>query len=143
VIHGIGIDLVEVAQFEDKAAAGGAGFLEGMFHAAEIDYCRAMRNPWPYLAARFAAKQALFKALGTLGEGAVSWRDVEVVHAADGRPSLVLRGETARLAEARRVARVHLSLTHEQSCVAALALIEVDERWDREKVGPSPTCGGA
>ena len=126
VIHGIGIDLVEVARFEDKTAAGGPGFLEAMFHPAEIAYCRAMRNPWPCFAARFAAKEALFKALGTLGAGAVSWREVEVVHGADGRPSLVLRGETARVAEERRVARVHLSLTHEESCVAALAVIEVD-----------------
>ncbi len=81
MILGIGTDLVDVERFRRAAERHGDGFLERLFSAAEIEACRKMRRPVEHLAARFAACEAVVKALGTGFVGPMSWRDIEVVPA--------------------------------------------------------------
>jgi holo-[acyl-carrier protein] synthase len=127
VILGVGLDLIEVARFEQEAIRHGDGFLEELFSPQEIAYCQGMRRPYPFYAARFAAREALFKALGTGRDGSMSWRDVEVHRETSGKPFLVLQGEARRVADLMGVIRVHLSLTHTEEYAAATVVVEGEE----------------
>jgi holo-[acyl-carrier protein] synthase len=127
VILGIGLDLVEVARFERAVIRHGDGFLEELFSPREIAYCQGMRRPCPFFAARFAAREAFFKALGTGREGSIGWLDVEVQRETSGKPFLVLHGEARRVADGMGVTRVHLSLTHTEEYAAATVMLEGEE----------------
>ena len=96
-----------------------------MFTDDEQTYCRARRDPAERFAARFAAKEAVLKAMG-VGLGACAFRDIEVVRAESGAPSLALHGAAAELAAARGIARWHVSLSH-TSVVAEALVIAVGE----------------
>jgi holo-[acyl-carrier protein] synthase len=119
-IVGVGTDLVEVDRFR-LAMARRARLGERLFSDAEREYAGRHRDPAPRLAVRFAAKEAVMKALG-VGLGAFKLRDVEVARRRSGAPELVLRGKAAGLAEARGVAGWHLSLTHTDSMAMAVAV---------------------
>lgn len=123
MIIGIGCDLVETARIASQFAQD-AQFKTVIFTAAEIAYCDAMRYPERHYAARFAAKEALLKALGTGLRGGMIWRDVEVYRNALGCPALHLYGETQSIAAARGVARTHLSLSHTTTLAAAYVILE-------------------
>ena len=127
MILGVGLDLIEVARFERDVIRHGDGFLEELFSPREIAYCQGMRRPYPFYAARFAAREALFKALGTGRDGAMGWRDAEVDKESSGKPFLVLGGETRRVAEGMGVTRVHLSLTHTEEYAVATVVLEGEE----------------
>ena len=92
--------------------------------ADEIAYCRAHKNPAPFLAARFAAKEAVSKAFGT-GIGAqLGWQDIEIRRKESGEPFVVLHGKGAELFAARGARQLHLSLTHTENYAAATAVLE-------------------
>jgi holo-[acyl-carrier protein] synthase len=121
-VVGLGIDEVEVARF--------AGLLQRrpslasrLFTPGEQEYAATLVNPAPSLAARFAAKEAVMKALG-VGLGAFAWHDVEVVRRPTGRPTLVVAGQAARLAAAAGVRSWQVSLTHTaaNACAVVAAL---------------------
>lgn len=114
-----GIDLIEVARVRSAIEAQGERFLQRVFAADEIGYCAARRDPFPHYAVRFAAKEALYKALpeGTLD--ALVWNEIAVRHGAGGKPELNFRGATA--------ARLHgwrfsLSLSHTRELAIAQVL---------------------
>lgn len=109
VVLGVGLDAVEVARFR-RLLARRPRLADRLFTDAERRSV-AGPDPTPRLAARFAAKEAVLKALGA-GIGAASWRDMEVVRAESGAPGLRLGGAAARLAAARGVTTWHVSLTH-------------------------------
>lgn len=101
--------------------------LERLFTARELDHCLAQAAPGPSLAARVAAKEAYYKAIGTGVGPHGGWRDVEVARKENGRPLLLLHGQAARYARERGVRRVHLALTHAaEVAVAAVTLEGVD-----------------
>lgn len=112
---GLGIDAVDIARFREVLARR-PGMASRLFTDGERSYASGLRDPAPSLAARFAAKEAVMKALG-VGIGAFRWQDVEVVRDSSGRPSLLLRGAAATLSDRKGVGKWHLSLTH----TAALA----------------------
>ncbi len=124
MILGVGLDLERADRFAAEASRGGEGLLERVFTAGEFEYCRRMARPAPFFAARFAAKEALFKALGTGKRGNMSWHDVEVVHEEMDKPAIVLAGETREVAERMGVTKIHLSLTHTGDSSAALVVLE-------------------
>ena len=101
MIAGVGIDLIEIARFEKECAARGDALVEEVLAPDELAYCRSMHVPFPFYAARFAAKEAFFKAIGTGLRGKLSWHDLEVCRDDLGKPRLELRGEAASLAERR------------------------------------------
>jgi holo-[acyl-carrier protein] synthase len=124
MILGLGIDLVEVARMASSYEKFGEPFLNRVLLPAEIAYCLAHKNPAPYLAARFAAKEAVAKAFGT-GLGAeLSWLDMEVCRRETGAPYVVLHGKGQALFVVRRARQLHLSLTHTENYAVATAILE-------------------
>lgn len=121
-IHGIGIDVVEVARIAAAMERHGETFLARIFTPAERDYCAAMKRPEMHFAARFAAKEAVAKALGTgIGEHA-NWLDLEVSRSAAGVPTLLLHGAAAEFAKGHGITEVQISLTHTKDYAAANAI---------------------
>jgi holo-[acyl-carrier protein] synthase len=120
---GLGIDAVDIPRFRATLARRPA-IAQRLFTDGERSYAAGLADPAPSLAVRFAAKEAVMKALG-VGLGAFSWQDVEVVRADGGRPSLVVTGAAAALASDQGVGKWHVSLTHTaalaEAVVAALA----------------------
>ncbi len=125
MVLGIGIDLCEVARMRRAVARFGDRFLERCFSDRERADCVARRDPAPGLAARWAAKEAAAKALGTGLGGPLGWREVEVVRTNSGQPELHLTGGGAAYVAGRwGEVRLHLSLTHERGMAAAVVVVE-------------------
>lgn len=124
VIVGVGIDLASVRRMERVLERRGERARLRFFTAAESARCAAARSPAESFAARFAAKEAFYKALGTGVGGAGGWTEVEVVSAPSGAPSLRLSGRAERAAAERGVSRIHLALTHTGDTAAAVVVLE-------------------
>ena len=124
MILGIGIDIIEVARIQASHERFGDRFLNRILHAGEIAYCLSHKLPAPFLAARFAAKEAISKAFGT-GIGAqLSWHDMEVARRDSGEPYVILHGRGQALLQQRGGRIVLLSLSHTQQHATAVALLE-------------------
>jgi len=124
MILGIGTDLAPHSRIERLLARHGERALARLFTEAEREYCLALARPVPSLAARFAAKEAFFKALGTgYGRGG-RWTDVEIVRTPLGAPRVRLHGRAARLARRRRIRRIHLTLSHTDDLAIAHVVLE-------------------
>ena len=124
MILGIGIDIIEVGRITASHEKFGERFLNRILHPNEISYCLSYKVPAPFLAARFAAKEAISKAFGT-GIGAqLGWRDMEIRRKESGEPFVVLHGGGQELMQARGAQRVLISLSHTQTYAAAVALLE-------------------
>ncbi len=117
---GVGIDLCEVDRMRHVLART-PGFAARVFTDDEQEYCRERRDPVERFAARFAAKEAVLKAMA-LGLGACAFREIEVVRAESGAPSLALHGGAAELAAARGIAGWHVSLSHTSTVAEALVI---------------------
>jgi holo-[acyl-carrier protein] synthase len=124
MIFGIGTDLLEVARMTRELALQGGGFRDQVFSPAEIAYCQAKRFPERHYAARFAAKEALLKALGNAGPGGFYWRDIEIQHSPAGQPCLVLTGRLLSIARNAGVRNILVSLAHTPALAAATVLLE-------------------
>src|SRR5580700_352304 len=124
MILGIGIDIIEVARIEASHEKFGERFLNRILLPGEIAYCLSHRKPGPFLAARFAAKEAVSKAFGTGIGAALGWRDIEIRRKESGEPYVVLHEGGGRLLEARKARAVLVSLSHTQAHAAAVAILE-------------------
>lgn len=124
MVLGVGTDLIETKRVQDSIDRFGERFLERIFTAGEIDYCNRKRNSAESFAARFAAKEAGAKALGTGISRGVSWKEFEVRRETSGRPTLHLSGRAAELAEAMGVRKIQLSLTHSRELAMAVVVAE-------------------
>ena len=123
VVRGVGVDLVRIPRMRETIARWDERFLRRVFTDREIDDCRARRDPAPHFAARFAAKEAGMKALGTGLRLGVTWRELEVRRAPDQAPTLELHGRTRELGLARGGRRMLLSLSHDADYALAHALL--------------------
>jgi holo-[acyl-carrier protein] synthase len=126
VILGVGIDLVRIERVRQAMARWQDRFLQRVFTDGELAYARRRRDPAEHLAARFAAKEATLKALGTGLSMGVRWREMEVRRARGEPPRLALSGRTAALGAARGVRTFHVSLTHDGDYAMAQVLAEGD-----------------
>ena len=126
-IRGIGIDLVQIPRLRRVVERWQDRFLERVFTEEELAYCRARRDPVPHLAARFAAKEAGLKALGTGLRLGVRWRELEVRRERGQPPVLVLSGRSRAIGEARGGRRMLLTLTHDGEYACAQAMLVDDE----------------
>ncbi len=134
VLKGFGVDVVDVERFEALLRRRGAAFLKRVFTEGEIRYCRARRRSTQHFAARWAAKEAFFKALGTgWGKGG-AFRDVEILRNGSGAPALRLGGKARALAERARVRQTLVSLSHTDSVAAASVVLTATEKEPRKKV---------
>lgn len=124
MIVGIGVDQVEVARMAGLLTRRPERARDRLFTGGERSRCEERDPPWECYAARFAAKEALLKALGTgLGAG-TAWREVEVVTDGDGCPRLELTGTARRRMEESGGRRAHVSLTHESGVATAFVVVE-------------------
>lgn len=130
MIYGIGIDLVKTKRIADAHRRWGARFHNKAFTAGEIRYCLKKKDPASSFAARFAAKEALVKALGIGLRRGVHLRDAEVQKGALGKPVLELHGRAREICVQEGITGIFLSLTHDQDFSAAVVVLEKPD--DRE-----------
>ena len=124
MILGTGIDLIEVARIAASVEKFGDRFVNRVLLPDEIAYCRSHKNPAPFLAVRFAAKEAVSKAFGT-GIGAqLGWLDMEIRRKESGEPFVVMHGKGADLFVTRGAKQLLVSLTHTENYAAATAILE-------------------
>ena len=125
-IAGLGLDLVEIARVEDLLRRRGTRARDRLFTPGEQAYCERRARSAASYAGRFAVKEAVMKLLGTGWTQGVRWVDIEVVRPAGQAPTVVLHGETARIAAGRGIARIHATITHDGGLAAAVAVAERD-----------------
>ena|SRR5580698_526950 len=124
MVLGLGTDLIEIERVQTSIDRFGERFLHRVFTPGEIAYCMRKKQPAESFAARFAAKEAGAKALGTGISRGVSWQEIEVKREIGQRPTLHFSGRAGELAEAMGVQRVQLSLSHSRKLAMAVALVE-------------------
>lgn len=123
-ILGIGIDAIEIARIDKLISPKGEGFSLRVFTEAEIAYCENKKNRAQNYAARFAAKEAFMKALGTGKQLGISWREIEVFNDTLGKPGIRLSGRALKIAQEKGVVAIHLSLTHLKEIAIAVVILE-------------------
>jgi holo-[acyl-carrier protein] synthase len=126
MILGTGVDIAETSRIERGLERHGERFTRRIFTPNEITYCEKFKNRAERYAARFAAKEAAFKALGTGWREGIRWLDVEVTHQPSGKPELLLTGRAQELARELNVARMSISISHSDRYVVAQVIFEGD-----------------
>jgi holo-[acyl-carrier protein] synthase len=121
---GIGVDIVEIPRLRKTLERYGNRFIRRVFTPAEQEYCLARADPVPHYAVRFAAKEALFKALGTGWAKGVTWLDVEVRREPHASPHLGLKGEAENLSKTLGMKSIHISLTHSENTAIAFVVLD-------------------
>ena len=134
ILKGLGVDIVDVERFEALLRRRGTVFLKRVFTEREIRYCRARRRSAQHFAARWAAKEAFFKALGTGWGRGGAFRDVEILRSSRGAPALRLGGKARALAERARVQQTLVSLSHTDHVAAASVVLTAMEKEPTKKV---------
>ena len=124
MITGIGIDVVQNDRIRNSIERFGDRFLKRIYTEGEMEYCKKCAQPEIHYAARFAAKEAAFKALGTGWAAGVKWKDVEVVRLASDQPELHLHGEALAHATSAGAKQFFVSLTHDQLVSCAVVILE-------------------
>jgi holo-[acyl-carrier protein] synthase len=124
MIVGTGVDITEVPRIAAAIERFGERFLKRIFTDAEIQYCQSKVNSVERFAARFAAKEAALKALGTGLRMGISWREVEVTRMPGGRPTISFRGVAAQFASKLNAKGAHLSLSHTKDHAIAYVILE-------------------
>jgi len=124
VIVGIGVDLAEVDRIREAIERHGRRFIDRIYTPAEISYVERKANRYERYAARFAAKEAGMKAIGTGWKRGVRWQDFEVSNLPSGRPTLQLHGVAAEIAASMSVRNIALSITHTAAEGMAIVILE-------------------
>jgi holo-[acyl-carrier protein] synthase len=124
MILGVGIDIIEVTRIASSYEKFGERFVNRILLPDEIAYCLSHKNPAPFLAVRFAAKEAISKAFGTGIGASLGWQDMEVRRKDSGEPFVVLYGKGRELFAVRGAKQLRVSLSHTQAYAAATAVLE-------------------
>src|SRR5256714_9861483 len=124
MIIGVGIDVIQNDRIRESLKKFGPRFTNRIYTEIETGYCNNCADPEIHYAARFAAKEAAFKALGTGWAAGVKWKDIEVERLASGKPELHLFGEALARATAMGATRFYVSLTHDQLVSCAVVIFE-------------------
>jgi holo-[acyl-carrier protein] synthase len=123
-IVGIGVDVVQVRRITESLERFGERMERRLFTEAELAYCRSFQDPLPHLAARFAAKEAVSKALGTGMSQGVGWKDFEVIQPGGRQPRLEFHGRGREVFDSLGCTAAHLSLTHDGGLAVATVVLE-------------------
>src|ERR1700726_2407339 len=124
MIVGTGIDITEVPRIREAIERHGERFLKRIFTEGEIQYCESKANRVERYAARFAAKEAAMKAIGTGWNHGVAWRDIEVCRQPGGRPTIEFHGKAGEFAAKLGAVHVALSLSHTEEYAIAQVILE-------------------
>ena len=122
-VAGIGIDAVDIKRFEKTAGRGGDRFLKKIFTDKELKYSEKKKERFAHMAGKFAAKEAVKKALPDGARIGLSWTDIEIVNDEDGKPHVVLHGKAKELQKEFSVSDVFLSISHSQSVAVSNAVV--------------------
>jgi len=125
-IMGHGVDLVECARIQELGDRYGQRFLSRIFTQSELDYSLPRARKWEHLAGRFAAKEAILKAIGTGWRGKIAWTDMEIANDDVGRPTVRLEGHTQTLARQLGITEILISITHTKDHAVASAIAVKD-----------------
>ena len=123
MIYGVGTDLADVERMAEKIGKE-AGFRELVFSQTEIIYCEAKRNKYEHYAARFAAKEAFLKAMGTGWRNGTAFKEIEITHDENGKPVISFLGNTAITMAELKLGSISVSLTHIKKMASAIVIIE-------------------
>jgi len=124
MIAGLGLDIVSIERVGAMLERHGGRAKARLYTETERAYCESMPKPVLHYAARFAAKEAFVKALGTGFSSGLRWRDIGIVHDERGKPELVVEGTAAEAMRGRGADRAHVSLTHDPLHAAAVVVLE-------------------
>ena len=122
-VAGIGIDAVEIDRFRKAVEERGKKFLEKIFTVKELEYVGAKRASYMHLAGKFAAKEAVKKALPDGAEIGLNWAEIEILNGADGKPYALLHGHARRLMEKFDIAHVFVSISHTKDLATSNAMV--------------------
>ena len=133
-VLGVGTDITECLRIGQMIERHGELFVQRVYTQREIDYCRSRRMAMQHFAGRWSAKEAILKALGTGWRQGISWRDIEVLNGASGRPTVTLAGGTQDLAERMGIVGVLVSISHcrTHATAHAVAVDEMPVTYDRD-----------
>lgn len=120
MIKGTGVDIVEISRIE-RAINRHDGFFRRVYTVRELENCMAEKTRTPSLAARFAAKEAVSKALGT-GIGKIKWTDIEILNHESGKPIIILHGNAKKIMLELSISNIELSLSHSREYAVAFAI---------------------
>jgi holo-[acyl-carrier protein] synthase len=125
MIYGIGTDIVAIERFQRFIDAGNSAVIDRLFTPAERSRCESRKDAASCLAARFAAKEAFLKALGTGLRDGISWREMEVTNDATGKPEMKLSGKAKEHFAAKELHQIFLSLSHDGGNAVAMVVLEL------------------
>ena len=123
MIIGTGIDMVEISRIKNAAKKWRKNFLLKIFTDKELEYSNEKTSSYQHLAARFAAKEAVLKALGSGLTSRMEWRDIEVWNEESGKPNVRLTGEVERVSQARGVNNIIISMSHTRTYAVASVIL--------------------
>ena len=126
MFHGTGVDIIEISRIRKSIQKYSGKFEERVFTSKEIDYCRSKADPSKHFAARFAAKEAVLKSLGTGMAQGIAWKDMEILNRESGQPVLNLTGRGRHIFDALNLKDIHISITHDKSYALAQAIAEMN-----------------
>ena len=124
MVVGLGLDIAEIDRIEAAITRHGQAFINRLFTSGEAEYCERHKNRYERYAARFAAKEAAMKALGTGWRHGIRWRDIEVTREPSGKPTLRLSGVAREFADRMGVRHISLSITHSGNVALAQVILE-------------------
>lgn len=124
MVIGTGIDIVAVKRIEETEARWGQRFLNRVFTDGELRYSFSHKSPHVHLAARFASKEAVMKALGTGHRNGIIWKDIEIMNKDSGKPEIILHGKAKDLANSMGVRCIHVSIAHDGGYAVAQVILE-------------------
>lgn len=123
MIFGIGTDIIEVERI-GQLAARGREYLQTIFTDQEIEYCEGKARKSQHYAARYAAKEAVLKALGTGWRDGLTFCDIEIAADEQGQPIVTVHGQVKQLFDCRQIRRASISLSHDRECAIAVIILE-------------------
>lgn len=138
MIYGIGTDIIEVPRIE-KALSRDIGFRDKIFTPGEIAYCESKKNKYQHYAARFSAKEAFLKAVGTGWRFGIRIAEIGVFHDELGKPQIEVKGKAKELTDSLSVSKIHVSLSHLKEMATAVVIIECETaNTDAQRNFPTP-----
>lgn len=126
MIFGTGIDIIEVSRIKTVMERD-IGFREKIFTQGEIKYCETKKNKYQHYAARFSAKEAFLKAIGTGWRFGIRFADIDIYHDEFGKPLIRLTGKAEELALRDGISKIHVSLSHLKEMATAVVIVEKEE----------------
>ncbi len=121
MVFGLGVDIIEIERIKESVDKYGDGFLSKIYTKTELDYCLSKANKYQHLAARFAAKEAVYKALTTGWHEKAGWQDIEIINEPNGMPQVNLKGKLETFLSNDKSLKI--SMSHSRDYVTCVAII--------------------